>query len=210
MARLIIFDLDGTLVNAYAAIQESLNFTLREFGRPGVGMATVRRSVGWGDKNFIKAFFKKSDVEKALKIYRLHHKRSLIKYSRAIPGAKRVLRLLRSKGLKLAIASNRPQKFTDILLKSLAIRPYFDMVACGKSKEDLKPSPKLLRKVMRKLGVPRQETVYVGDMVIDVLAGRNAGVRTVAVRGGSSPAGQLKAAKPFRLISAISGLPEII
>ena len=210
MIKLIIFDLDGTLVNAYRAIEESLNFTLRKFGRPPVGMALVRRSVGWGDKNFIRDFFRKSEVTKALRIYRSHHKKSLLEYSMVIPGVRGVLTILRKKGFKLAIASNRPQKFTNILLKSLALRPYFDVVACGKNKEDLKPSPKLLRKVMDKLGVPQNEAVYVGDMAIDVLAGRNAGVKTVAVRGGSSTVEQLKKAGPSRLLSRISGLPKII
>ena len=210
MIKLIIFDLDGTLVNAYKAIEDSLNFTLRKFGRPSVGMEIVRRSVGWGDKNFIRDFFKKPDLTKALKIYRSHHKMSLLEYSRVIPGVRSVLKLLRKRGFKLAIASNRPAKFTNILLKSLALKPYFDMVACGKDKEDLKPSPKLLREVMDKLGVSRDEAVYVGDMVIDVQAGRNAGVKTVAVRGGSSPGAELKKAGPFKLISRISDLPEII
>jgi phosphoglycolate phosphatase len=161
MIKLIIFDLDGTLVNAYKAIEDSLNFTFRKFNRPPVGISLVRRSVGWGDKNFIRDFFKNPDVTKALRIYRSRHKKSLLKYARVIPGVRRSLRLLRKKGFKLAIASNRPKKFTDILLGSLALRPYFDVVACGKSKEDLKPSPKLLRKVMDKLGVQPDEAVYV-------------------------------------------------
>jgi phosphoglycolate phosphatase len=210
MTRLVIFDLDGTLVNAYKAIWESLNFTLRKFGRPPVGMGVVRRCVGWGDKNFIGDFFSNAEAAKALKIYRLHHKTSLRRFSRVIPGVRSVLKALRKRGVKLAIASNRPVKFTNILLDTLALRPYFDTVACGKNKEDLKPSPKLLRKVMVRLGVSPDGAVYVGDMDIDVLAGRNAGVKTVAVCGGSSSRSELKKAAPLRVINRISDLPKII
>ena len=210
MIKLVIFDLDGTLVDAYQAIGRSLNFTLRKSGRRPVGLAAVRRSVGWGDKNFIRSFFNKNDAVKALRIYRRHHKESLLEYSRVIPGARRVLAALRARGLKLAIASNRPARFTGILLSVLALRPYFDMVACGKDKKDLKPSPRLLRKVMKKLGVSPDKVIYVGDMAIDVLAGRNAGVKTIAVRGGSSSGADLKKAGPARLINKITDLPEII
>ncbi len=208
--RLVIFDLDGTLVDAYGAISESLNFTRRKFSRAPVGMKLVRRSVGHGDRNFIRTFFKGTEADKALRIYRAHHKGSLLKYSKVIPGARGVLKLLRDKGVKLAIASNRPRKFTGILLENLALKQYFDVIACGKDKSDLKPSPRLLRKVMKKLHIPRARAVYVGDMAIDVLAGRNAHVTTFAVRGGSSSATELRKAGPSRLLESITQLPKFI
>ena len=73
-----------------------------------------------------------------------------------------------------------------------------------------KPSPVILRKVMRKLGVTSAQTIYVGDMAIDVYAGRNAGIKAVAVRGGSSSLAELKRSRPFMIISKISGILNLV
>lgn len=210
MIKLIIFDLDGTLVDAYRAVQKSLNLSLSKFGYHPVRAQVVRRSVGWGDKNLIKEFVPKREAGAVLKFYRRHHKKSLLKYSRMIPGAKRVLGILKKQGYKLAIVSNRPEKFTWILLRHLGINSYFDAVACGKNKEDLKPRPTLLLRVIKGLKASKKEALYVGDMAIDVEAGRNAGVRVVSVTGGSSYGSELRRLRPFKVIGKISGLVKII
>lgn len=206
---MVIFDLDGTLVDAYRAIEKSLNFTLKRLGHRPVGPYKVRMSVGWGDENFIRKFFREEKVKEALKIYRRHHKASLPKYSRLLPGAKRILQYLRRRGYKLAVASNRPQRFTKILLRNLDLRKYFDLVVCAKNKDEIKPNPTLLQKITRRLKVDADEAIYVGDMTIDVYAGKNAGIKTVAVLGGSSSKSELKRAKPFKIISKLAELKSI-
>lgn len=210
MIKLIIFDLDGTLVNAYRAVEISLNLSLKKFGYSPVNLDMVRRSVGWGDRNLIKKFVKEKEVERILKFYRRHHKTSLLKYSRVIPGAKKALSIFKKRGYKLAIVSNRPRRFTDILLRHLRLRAYFDAVACGRNKLDLKPHPTLLRRVMKNVAVSPKEVFYVGDMVIDIQAGRKAGVKTIAVSGGSSYRRELMRKEPFKLIGSIRDLLKII
>lgn len=207
--KLIIFDLDGTLVDAYQAIEKSLNFTLKRLGHSQVSPCRVRMSVGWGDENFIKKFLKGEEAKRGLSIYRRHHKSSLLKYSRLIPQAKEILETLKKKGYKLAIASNRPQRFTDILIDHLELKKYFDLVVCAKNKDEIKPNPTLLRRITRRLKVSPEETLYVGDMTIDVYAGKNAGIRTIAVLGGSSSRAELNKAKPFRIISKLPELKSI-
>lgn len=207
--KLIIFDLDGTLVDAYKAIEESLNFTLRKLGYPRANPYKVRRSVGWGDENFIRVFVKEEDVKEGLRIYRRHHKTSLVKYPRVIPKARRILELLKKRNYKLAIASNRPPKFSNILIKYLGLKKYFDLVICAKDKNEIKPKPDLLHRIIRKLNIDPAEALYVGDMTIDVDAGRNAGIKTIAVLGGSSSKAELKKAKPFKIISRITELKSI-
>lgn len=208
--RLIIFDLDGTIVDAYKAIEKSLNFTLESLGYPAVDTSSVRRAVGWGDKNFIIRFVKTKDVNKALKIYRSHHKISLLKYSRLIQGARRILGFLKKQDYKLAIASNRPRRFTNIIVRHLGLQQYFDVVVCAKNKDDIKPNPNLLLRIIKKLKVKKEHVFYVGDMAIDVSAGKNAGIDTVAVLGGSSTKSQLKNKRPFKIISRLSDLIKIV
>ena len=210
MTKLIIFDIDGTIVDAYAAIEVSLNCTLKQLGYPRAGALQVRRAVGFGDKNFIVRFVKRKDVETALAIYRKHHQSDLLKYSHTIPEAKKVLTRLKARKYKLAVASNRPGRFSGVLLKHLGLKKYFDMIVCARNKEEIKPKPKLLLDIIGKLKISKSEAIYIGDMTVDVKAGRNAGIRTIAVLGGSSYKYELKKAKPFRIISKLRDLLKIV
>ena len=206
MIKLIIFDIDGTIVDAYDAIERSLNFTLKKVGYPKVGHLTARRAVGFGDRNFIKNFVKPCDVRRALDTYRQHHQVSLLKYSRLMPGAKKVLTTLKKHGYLLAVATNRPRAYSAVLLRHLGLKRYFDIVLCAKNKKEIKPSPHLIETVIKKLNVKKTEAMYVGDMTIDVRAGKNAGVKTIAIVGGSSYRSELKKTKPFKIITQLSEL----
>ncbi|MCM8770607.1 MAG: HAD family hydrolase [Candidatus Omnitrophica bacterium] len=210
MIKLIIFDLDGTLVDAYRAIYKSLNFTLRKLGYRQASFAASRRAVGWGDKALVAKFVKDKDVDKARSSYRAHHKKALLRYARVLPGAKKVLNILKERKIKLAIASNRPQKFTNILVKHLKLKKYFDIIACAKDKHEFKPNPYLLLKIIKKMKVKKTEAIYVGDMAVDVYAGKNAGIKMVAVLGGSSPIKEIKMAGPHKHIAKISDLLEAL
>ena len=196
MFKLIVFDIDGTIVNAYVAIEKSLNYTLVKLGYPKAKMAVARRAVGHGDKSFIECFVEKKDVAEGLELYRAHHGKALLRYSKVIPGARQLLRDLKKKGYKLAVASNRPPKFSMILLKHLGLVKYFDAIACAKDKSEIKPKPFLIPRILKKLGVRKSEALYVGDMTVDVHAGHNAGVKVIAVLGGSSSHSELKKARP--------------
>ena len=74
--KLFIFDLDGTLADAYLAIQKSMNYTLKRLGYPEVSLSRVKKRVGKGDEKFITSFFPEKDQKKAIKIYRAQHKKS--------------------------------------------------------------------------------------------------------------------------------------
>ncbi len=206
---LIIFDIDGTIVDAYDAIGRSLNYTLGKLGYKKASMPVIRRAVGHGDRNFVEHFVDRKDVEEGLRLYRAHHEKALLKYSKVIPGARQLLRGLKKKGYKLAIASNRPPNYSMILLKHLGLLEYFDAVECAKNKRQIKPKPFLIPRILKKLGVSKEDALYVGDMTVDVHAGHNAGVRVVAVLGGSSSHSELKEAGPCGITRKISGLLRV-
>jgi phosphoglycolate phosphatase len=208
--KLIVFDLDGTLINAYPAIISSINFTLRRLKLPIQDDCTIRRAVGWGDDLLLKPFVGKADLKKALYLYRRHHKKALLEKSSLFPKAKMVLRLLKQRGFKLAVASNRPSRFSRILIRHLGLKKYFDYVLCADTLKHRKPHPLILRKIMRRFSVKPRETLYVGDMTIDAQAGRRAGVKTVIVTTGSSDLAQIIKEKPGSIISNISGLLKLL
>lgn len=208
--KLVIFDLDGTLIDAYTAIIRSFNFTMAALGYEPQPDLAIRRAVGWGDKFLLKPFVKNSDLDKALLLYRKHHKKSLIRYSKVFAHVNRLLEYLKNKGYKLAVASNRPTRFSWILIKQLNLKKYFNYVLCADRLEHGKPYPEILNKVMRKLRVKPCETMYVGDMVIDAQAGKRAKVRTVAVTTGSNTKKELLSEKPDRIIKNIAELRKLL
>ena len=200
--EIIIFDLDGTLVDAYKAVASSLNFALKKTGFPAVDPAAIKRGVGWGDKNLIRRFVPLEYLDEALLIYRRHHKKAL-KTAKFLPGAKRVLGSLKKRGFRLAIASNRPALFTKIILKNLKIAPLFDVVLCADKVNRPKPAPDILREILKKFSVNPGAALYIGDMTIDVQTGKKAGVRTIAVLTGSSTRKEIAALKPFKIVNNI-------
>ena len=209
--KLVIFDLDGTLVDAYEAIAESFNFTMRALRLPLKNDLTIRRAVGWGDHNLLRPFVKSSKLLKtALLIYRSHHQGTLRRKTKFLPGAQKVIAGLKKKGYKLAIASNRPTKFTNIILRCLKIKKYFDRVLCADKMKRAKPHPDILLAIARRLSVKPAEAFYVGDMTVDILAGKKAGMATVAVLTGSHTKKEMARLKPYKIINDISVLPEIL
>ena len=127
-------------------------------------------------------------ADQAIAIYRPHHTKALKSKGavKLLPGALGILKFLKSKGYKLAIASNRPTKFTRIILKVLGILKFFDVVLCADKAEKPKPYPDILWAIAKRLKLDRAEVLYVGDMTIDVNCAHRAGVRMVAVATGSS------------------------
>lgn len=208
--KLIIFDLDGTLVDAYPAIISSFNYTMRKLRLPLQDKLVIRKAVGWGDGNLLKPFIKDKSEALALSIYRRHHKSALLKKSRLFPRVNKVLAYLENKGYKLAVASNRPTRFSWILIRHLKLKEYFSYVLCADKLKHGKPHPEILNKIMKELGLKPKDTLYVGDMTIDAQAGRGAGVRTIIVTTGSSLKDEIKQEMPYRIIARISQLPRIL
>lgn len=212
MIKLVIFDLDGTLVNAYPAVARSVNYTLNSLGFAPRSNTEIKRSVGSGDRNLMVHFVGEKLADRAIAIYRPHHTKALeVKGSvKLLPGALGILKFLKGKGYKLAIASNRPTKFTRIILKVLGVLPFFDVVLCADRAVRPKPYPDILWAIARRLGLGPQEVLYVGDMTIDVNCANRAGVRMVAVATGSSSKKELKDLKPWCIIDKMNHLKEII
>ena len=202
--KLVIFDLDGTLIDAYAAIAVGINQTLQSLGYPQQKSEVIKRSVGWGVEKLIHPFVKERDYSKAIEIYLKSQETLLPKMAKLLPGAKEVLKELKGRDCLLAVASNRPSFFSDSLLKKLKIAQYFSLVLCADQINSYKPNPKILLSIMKKLNIPPEETLYVGDMALDAETGRNARVRTIIVLTGSSNRGEVIAAKPFKIINQIS------
>lgn len=210
MIRLLVFDLDGTLVNAYPAVVRSVNFTLKELGFPVKTAYAIKRAVGWGDRQLMAQFVGEKLADRAIRLYRPHHAHSLKDGVRFLPGAKALLNWASARGFKIAIATNRPHVFTHIILRGLEAEGYFDAVRCADRAKRPKPYPDMLLDLCRRFKVQKSEVLFIGDMGIDINCGKNALIRTVAVATGSNTKKELKQLKPYRIIDKLSQLKQVI
>lgn len=208
--KLIIFDLDGTLVDAYKAITDSFNYTMRSIGARQRNSSVIRRSVGWGDENLLKPFIKERDLKKGLLIYRGHHRKALIKGSRFYPGTKKLLRYLKNKGYKIAVASNRPTKFSWILIRHLGLKKYLDYVLCADKLRRGKPDPEIMERILQRFSLKPKDALYVGDMTVDAQVGKRSKIKTVIITTGSSSRAEIEKERPFLVITKVTQLLNLL
>jgi len=208
--KLVIFDLDGTLIDAYQAVIESFNYAMSRACYPCRSALTIRRAVGWGNVNLLKPFVKSKDLSRVVRIYRRHHKSSLLRNARLFPGVKNILSYLKRKGYILAVASNRPTFFSGFLIRHFKLNKYFDYVISSDKLRYGKPHPQILNHILDKFQIMPSEAVYVGDMDIDALAGRRAKIKTLIVTTGSSSKSAVKKVRPYEVIPQIKALMKII
>ncbi len=204
--QLVIFDLDGTLMNAYRAVWESINYALAKTGFPPQSHTTIKRSVGWGDRHLLERFVGRRALPKVLRIYRRHHLESLQTGTTLLPGALKVLRTLQRRGYTLAVASNRPSRFSRIALEVLGISSYFAQVICADQVKRGKPWPDMFKVILRRQKKTAAQALYVGDMMIDVQAGQRANMKTVVVLTGSCTRADVLPFGPTKIIRRIDQL----
>lgn len=208
--KLVIFDLDGTLVNAYAAVAQSINNMLGKLGYPAASENKIKRSVGWGEVHLISQFVKPKDLARAVAIYRRHHPAALKRGTKLLPGAKEILRYLKGKGYGIAVASNRATTFTKIIVRQLEIADYFDFILCRDKVKRPKPFPDILNGILGKFFLKPSQAIFVGDMVVDVQAGHSARIRPLAVVTGSCTRREIVASRPFKVIRRLEALKKVL
>jgi phosphoglycolate phosphatase len=207
--ELIIFDLDGTLVNTLEDIAASVNFTLQKLGRPPIPVISVRQYVGDGIEMLMRRALNGRDefLSDAVGIYKVHHSRNLIVRSRLYPSVVDVLEHFRA--VPMAVISNKTSAFVQPLLDGLNISGYFRMVLGADSGLPLKPSPDSVQKIMAEFKSPKDRTVIVGDGTTDVRAGKAAGVITCSVTYGFRSEEELRKAGPDYVIHELSDLKKL-
>lgn len=208
--EMVIFDLDGTLVDAYKAVAKSLNRALKDRGYPAVPNNVIKKKVGWGEKILVRNFVDQKDIVPTLNVYHRYHQEDLKRGVKFLPGALRLIKTLYAQDFQLAVASNRPTFFTEIILKILNVRSYFRFVICGDKVKHPKPAGDILRAILKKASLKSGQVLYVGDMSIDVETGHRAGIKTVAVLTGSCTRKEIMPFRPFKMVDRISEVATIL
>ena len=205
MKKLVIFDLDGTLLDTIADLAESANHALKQLGYPTRDVETIRTFVGNGvNKLLFRALPDEEKTEENMMRMRTHfvpyydaHNADL---SAPYPGIVALLEELQAKGLRMAVASNKYQEATAKLVKHYF--PMIDFVEVLGQREgiNVKPDPTIVFDILKKAGVSKEETLYVGDSGVDMQTAINAGVDAIGVTWGFRPRTELEDFHPMGLI----------
>ncbi len=176
---LVVFDLDGTLVDSRRDLAESTNEMLAGYGAPTLAEDAVARMVGEGAKVLVARALAASGldapIDEALDRFRDIYDRRLLRHTRPYPGIPGVL--AHARGLAaLAVLTNKPERPSRVLLDALGLADAFAGVVGGDSPHARKPDPAGLLFLMAGAGATAAETLLIGDSPIDVETGRNAGV----------------------------------
>jgi 2-phosphoglycolate phosphatase len=209
--RGIVFDLDGTLIDSYDAIAESLNFALKRAGHPPKSVEEVRGMVGLGLETLIeRALGGRDGVAEGVKDFRAHYDRICVEKTTLLPEVSATLRELDRRGYLMSVATNKPSYFAWRLLEGLYVRRYIADVFGPDNVEHRKPHPEMVRKAMERMQVTEAETLYVGDMEVDIETARAAGVPVIVVPTGSRSESDLRKAGPDRVISSFRDLLTLL
>jgi 2-phosphoglycolate phosphatase len=208
--RAVLFDFDGTLADSYAAITASVNHVRQLNGLPPLSIAEVKPHVGRGPLDLLRQTCPAGDMERNVAAYRAHHPSVLREGTRLLPGVYDTLRTLHGRGLRLVVCSNKPIAFTKELVTMLDIAAFLTLVLGPEDAGLPKPAPNILLMALARLQIHANDTVYVGDMTIDIQTARAAGVRVWSVPTGSDDIATLREAKPDRLLSKLSDLIGLV
>jgi phosphoglycolate phosphatase len=204
--RLLIFDLDGTLVNTLDDIAASLNYTLARLGRQPLPADTVRQYVGDGiTMLLVRALGGRRELlDDAVALYKDHQRENLVVRTHLYPGVRETLEHFR--GVSMGVVTNKAREFSAPLLERLDVLRYFETVIGADSGLPLKPAPDAFLKLMKDAGARPEETAVVGDGTTDIRAGKAAGITTCAVTYGFRSEDELKKTGPDHLIRT---MPEL-
>jgi phosphoglycolate phosphatase len=188
MLRLVVFDLDGTLVDSRRDLAESANAVLAEFGCGPLSEEQVGRMVGDGAATLITRAFAAAGCPRppdALERFLAIYNARLLKFTRPYPGIEDVLGNLVS-GFTLAVLTNKPLGSTRQVLEGLGLAKYFpaERVLGGDGPLPRKPDPSGLQHLMRAAGADPNDTILIGDSLIDLRTARAAHTRICLARYG--------------------------
>lgn len=207
---LIIFDLDGTLIESKWDIAEAVNLTLADLGLPMRSQEEVFSFVGDGIKRLLRLAVGEenhSRYEEALRVFRGHYLAHCLDRTKFYPGVEQVLNYFMDK--YKAVATNKSLEYTTKILKGLGAH-HFAYVVGGDDGYGLKPEPGMLIKVMEALKVTRDRTVLIGDSTNDIKGGHNAGIRVCAVGYGMGNREKMAACQPDWFIEKPEELMEVL
>jgi phosphoglycolate phosphatase len=213
---LIMFDLDGTLVETAPEIADAVNDTLRDFALPEVTQQQVIDWIGHGTHELLVqalaessgkavAEVRQSDLPtKIMPVYDDFYRRRCGTRSQLYPHVRETLTALRALGIKLVVVTNKESRYTQVVLDAHQLAPLFDAVVSGDTLPTKKPNPAGAALCLAKFAVSVDRALFVGDSSIDAATARNAGVPVCLLPYGYNMGQPIENCGPDRVIADFS------
>ena len=214
LPKLVMFDLDGTLVDSVPDLAAAVNRVLEQMGREPVALDAVRQWVGNGSqvlvrralaRNMEHGTVNEADTEQGLALfmeaYAGSHALTVV-----YPGVVETLKWLHKRKVPMALITNKPERFVAPLLDELSLGRYFKWIIGGDTLAQQKPDPAALFFVMKMAGVPARQSLFIGDSRSDVQAARAADVPCVAMSYGYNHGRSIADESPALVIDDLRAL----
>ena len=203
----VVFDLDGTLIDGYAAIGDALGYAMERLGALPPSAAEVRGMVGHGLESLLAKAVGPERAAEGVRLFRERYPEVAVEKSHLLPGVADVVAALADRGHLQAVASNKPARFSRLILQAKGIAGHFRGIAGPDAETPAKPDPTMLRRLMAAMAAGPDETVVVGDMEVDFEFARAAGCGVVLIPGGSRTREELSRLAPDAILESIVELP---
>ncbi len=204
--RTAFFDLDGTLVDHFAAIHRSYVHTLPQLGLPAPTLAQVRDAVGGGLERAMLRFVSPEQLTAALAIYRPYFERTMLDDVVLLPGAREALELLAARGIACAVLTNKVGPASRRICQHLGITPWLKGIFGAQDTPWLKPDIRLVKHVLAEMKLPSDGLLMIGDSPFDVQTGILSNFPCWAVTTGTHNSDQLNTAGAARVFPDMSSL----
>lgn len=214
MVKLIIYDLDGTLIDSRHDIANAVNGTLTELGLAELSVEQISSFVGNGVTPLMRRALWEAGaqhavplLERSIKLFRCRYSEHLLDNTRLYPSVPGVLEFFRQR--EQAVVTNKPEEFSLAILKGLGIDSYFLRIIGGDCGFPKKPDPGAVLTLMHQGGILPGETLLVGDSAMDVETGKNASVYTAAVTYGFGSRAEIENSHPHFLLDDLAELTQL-
>jgi len=209
--RAVLFDLDGTLVDSYAALAEAVNYARREHGLHELSAARIRDFVGDGLQIMLQRAFDLHDVPGSVQTaFERRYDEVCCDESKVLADVESTLQALSRDGILMAVCTNKPTGFSRKILDFLGLAPFFRAIVGPDVAGARKPEAQHVLCTLAATGCEPAEALFVGDMPIDVHAARNSGLDSAVVPTGSSSSAQLRASRPDHYLDRFSDLLKVV
>ena len=205
-----LFDLDGTLIDHFIAIHACYAHTLPRLGLPAPTPAQVRSAIGGGLEDAMRRFVPAARVPEAVALYRAYWDRHLLDGVSEMPGATDLLRMLRGRGARLGVLTNKLGVSSRLICDHLGFTGLIEAVVGAGDTPWLKPEAALTAHALALLGAPAAGAVLVGDSPFDIQAAHNGGIPAWVVTTGTHDGAALGAARADRIFPGLRELGEAL
>lgn len=202
----VLFDLDGTLIDHFAAIHRCHAHAMQALGLPAPTLEAVRRAIGRGLEDAIRDLAGSANVARLLPLYLEHWRATAHDDVALLPGADELLASLRARGTRLGVLTNKRGEAARAVCVHLGVAPQLDGIFGAEDTPWLKPDPRFAAHALAALGAASAETVLVGDSVYDLAAARAAHLRFLGVTTGTHSEAELRAAGATEVFPTLEAL----